>query len=895
MWELFKAVMASVFIFFVAGCGSGGGASAPVDTSAQDRSPISFSFIAQDGVSAGEWIVSNEVKILDIDSATVLTVENGEFSINGGDFEAGSITVNHNDRLIVRMLSSEEPAKTSSALVTIGTFSTSFSVTTAHDSLPDLIMFASQENIAAGTWAISNEVIVQGLSQEVSLSIVNGEYSLNGGDFTANTGSIENGDRLRLRALAKGNLTKTNTVIEVGEGEFTFSVESKADSEAPEIKILFPSANSYTDSQTVLVRAAVKDAGLVQQVQINGVDAILSADNTSWTAEISLDSSSTDLNVIATDFAGNSREIRSLSHVLANPALIQPLDLAVNPLTGEVLVLDSVLETLVGISSDNSSGRLLFNNATQELASLGNYPTDIVFDDDSNRVFILEREGKRILVFNLIDKSLTVFSSNRLADSGVPFGVVCSGLILDKESNRLITLDLSERALIAVDIDTGYRSILSKEDDSSGVGFTLGRRLALDNSHNRVLFIQSTSVVQVDLITRERSYFSIGSLEANFSELVDIEIDSNNGRALVLDAAKKQIFAINLETQIPTLFAGLDYGQSNNFLERPVAMSFNEDGTKIMVVDAELGEVIAVDLETREQTIFSSLGGKDQGQTFSQLENINLADNTLFALGESLFEVDLQTGAREVVSDRQRTELGPRWSEFPADLAVDVKHGFAYILDHNQDAIYSVNLLDGTRSIISSRTKPNSDNEFLSPFGIALDSDNSQLYVSDASLRALLTVDIATGQRTIVSDDSIGLGPSFNFAITDIAYDKENKVVLVNDINADRVISVDLTTGDRSALTQPVFRDHRAITIDSENKRAFVADRVNLDVKQVDLNTGVVTTITNNSMHNGRNSLKNPAGIVFDAINDRILVADADLEAIIAVDPVTGDRVIFSR
>lgn len=895
MWKALRILMATCFISLV-GCGSGGGSSSPVDSGAADRSPKAFSFSDVKNVNVGDWVVSDEIQVSGIDDGTRLSIEDGEYSLNGGEFEAVTAMINNNDRLMIRVFSSETPATLASARVAVGTFTASFDVTTSHDSIPDPLVFSPQENISAGVWATTNEVIVKGLSREVTLSVSNGEYSLNGNAFTTSVGSAENGDRLRLRTLVQGSLAETITVITLGGSEFIFSVVSKADSEAPEINVFFPPVNSHSDGGAVFVRGTVADVGLVKNVQVNGVDAVLSDDNKSWMVSVPLAPVSTDFNIVATDYSGNSREINSLSHVSSVVSLAEPVDLTVNPLNGEILVLDSVRESLVRVASGGGGGNLLFSNSTQISASLDDYPADVVFDGEGNRVFILEREGKEILTFDLNDKSLTTFSGNGSPGSGVPFGAVCSGLALDKKNNRLITLDLSERALIAIDIDTGYRSLLSVEDDSSGVGFTLGRRLAVDNDHDRILFTRSgSSVVQVDLSTHERSFFSFASPGAHFTELVDIEIDPKNSRALVLDRGQKKIFAIDLATEKRTLFAGIGYGSINNLLEKPTAMSLNEDGSKLMVVDAELGEIVVVDMETREQTIISSLNSQDQGQNFKLLANINLAGDKFLALGESLFEVDLQTGVRQVVSDYLLPELGPRWSAFPADLAVNAESNIAYIVDHNQETIYAVDLLNGARSIISSPTKPNKDNALLSPFGIALDADNNRLYVSDGSLRALLMVDITTGQRTIISDDTIGLGATFNFAITDIAYDDESGVVLVNDINANRVISVNLTTGNRSALTQAVFRDHRAITIDSKNNRAFVADRVNLDVKQVDLSTGLVTVITNNSMHRGRNRLKNPAGIVFDAINDRLLVADADLKSIIAVDPTTGDRIVFSQ
>ena len=61
----------------------------------------------------------------------------------------------------------------------------------------------------------------------------------------------------------------------------------------------------------------------------------------------------------------------------------------------------------------------------------------------------------------------------------------------------------------------------------------------------------------------------------------------------------------------------------------------------------------------------------------------------------------------------------------------------------------------------------------------------------------------------------------------------------------------------------------------------------------VDLNTGARSEFSTNS--GGANPFDSPRSIGFDRANGRLLVGDYTADAIIAVDPETGERVYLSK
>lgn len=59
--------------------------------------------------------------------------------------------------------------------------------------------------------------------------------------------------------------------------------------------------------------------------------------------------------------------------------------------------------------------------------------------------------------------------------------------------------------------------------------------------------------------------------------------------------------------------------------------------------------------------------------------------------------------------------------------------------------------------------------------------------------------------------------------------------------------------------------------------------------------TGAPTILSDDATPNTDNPSKFPQGIVLDESNGRLLVTDGDLNAVIAVVPVSGYRVIVSK
>ena len=73
--------------------------------------------------------------------------------------------------------------------------------------------------MARATVAASNEIVVTGITGNASVSITGGEYSIDGGAFTAAAGIVTNNQRIRVRVTSSSQysttVSATLTIVEV--------------------------------------------------------------------------------------------------------------------------------------------------------------------------------------------------------------------------------------------------------------------------------------------------------------------------------------------------------------------------------------------------------------------------------------------------------------------------------------------------------------------------------------------------------------------------------------------------------------------------------------------------------------------------------------------------------
>lgn len=213
---------------------------------------------------------------------------------------------------------------------------------------------------------------------------------------------------------------------------------------------------------------------------------------------------------------------------------------------------------------------------------------------------------------------------------------------------------------------------------------------------------------------------------------------------------------------------------------------------------------------------------------------------TFGANNPAIIRVNSVTGNRTLVSGRGQGS-GPLWVS-PQGIAIAANRQWI-ILDPFLGVV-QVDSNNGNRIIISPST--DGDPPFVFPTDVAIEADG-QLVVVDGflGLTSVIRVNPVSGNRVIVSDANTGEDPLL-LNSADIVVDTAGNLLVanssiaggssailrVNPINGDRTLVSDINTG-----IGPAFIDSVSLVIQT-NDKIMVIDRGLAAIVQVDLTTG---------------------------------------------------------
>jgi hypothetical protein len=234
--------------------------------------PNAFSFTDQTDVARSTEIISNTITVSGINKAVAISVTGGEYKINDGGYTAIAGTVENGNTVTVRHISSDSFSAATNTELKIGGMPDTFTSITlpeegTADTTPQPFSFIDQTDVARSTVMTSNTITVSGISAAAAITVTSGEYSVNGGGYTANAGTVENGDAVTVRHTSSDSFsTVTNTELDIGGVTDTFSSTTAGESTTPD-------AFSFTD-QTDVARSTVITSNTITVSGINSAAAI---------------------------------------------------------------------------------------------------------------------------------------------------------------------------------------------------------------------------------------------------------------------------------------------------------------------------------------------------------------------------------------------------------------------------------------------------------------------------------------------------------------------------------------------------------------------------------------------------------------------------------------------
>jgi prenyltransferase beta subunit len=194
-------------------------------TTLQNTTPTAFTFTPQIDVPLSSLRTSNSVTISAITVPVPISITGGAYSVNGGPFTVAAGTVKSGDQVTVQEISSPSYATKTSAVLTVSAYSAPFSVTTLQNTTPMAFTFTPQIDVPLSSLRTSNSVTISAITVPVPISITVGQYSINGGPFTAASGTVKSGDQVVVQQTSSPNPgVKTSAVLTVGTYSTSFDV-----------------------------------------------------------------------------------------------------------------------------------------------------------------------------------------------------------------------------------------------------------------------------------------------------------------------------------------------------------------------------------------------------------------------------------------------------------------------------------------------------------------------------------------------------------------------------------------------------------------------------------------------------------------------------------------------
>ena len=613
----------------------------------------------------------------------------------------------------------------------------------------------------------------------------------------------------------------------------------------------------------------------------------------------------------------------------------------------EDLPLNTNQTVTVAITAQDAMGRLsrLEYRVVQSSAVRLDAPVGLVLDTVNGRLLVADDALDGIVAVRLEDGARTELSTTENAGSGTNMVKPTGAMALDSASNRVLLMDSTLDAMFAIDLATGERSVLSSAGTrGAGVGLLSSSGLVLhpDPTKPNVALVSDGSsndvVFEVNLLTGDRTVLSpkedlaIGSWNTPRDIIVWTDSPFTAPFALVPTSSQSALFSVNLETGHRAVISSASTGTGPSFgTPRFMALRGTGHANRLLITDSDddVDALLSVNLDTGDREVLSGSSGTGTemvlvgaGDDFASPRGIALDDVSNIAYVSDIrntqgtvVKVNLTTGDREELSPKRTLGDGPRLIN-PRGIALDrsTRSPRLLVVDDavNAAAVVEVSLATGDRNIISGIglgvAMENTAN-LADPSGLGLDPDRQRALVVDSARDALLAVDLrpggTLGDRSVISANPDGnvdfASPNGRVALLD------DDTALVADVDANTLFRIDLATGVRDELRTDAVNlaGIRDVAVDRSENPARIAVTVSSDIDDTVLDAVIAISLgdgsqtlwaTTQTVGSGP-EMTNPRGIAWDIGNERnrLLVMDADLDALIELDPGTLVRKIVSE
>lgn len=579
------------------------------------------------------------------------------------------------------------------------------------------------------------------------------------------------------------------------------------------------------------------------------------------------------------------------------------------PTPGARLNGEATTTAVAGIVEDLEDGEILA--ADVQSLTVNGQSVDITLQTDEIpttrwRTQLPITTGNNDLTIELIDSGNNSQIQNQSIINQPSSLLLSRRIALDLNNNRLMTLgenDNGNQTVVAIDLDSGENTLILELDNSTD---TNPQDIALDSDNNRLLLVDNVTdaLTAIDLSTNNQTIISNSSTGngINFSRPIRVAMDSTNNRALVYDLDRRAIISVDLNNGDRTILSDDNTGTGPS-LRGTTELLLDSENNRVLIPNMSLNALLAVDLNSGDRTIISDANtGNGINIDLLAATTLDSANNRVLGFqgppgANALIAIDLSNGDRSVIIDPEIGILTDIRSL--SDAAIDSNNRLVVANFDLISNLLGIDLSNGNQSLILPNTGVGSGRSFVENVdAVTLDATNNRIFTTEFDSRGyLLSVDLSNGNRNVIVGPTTDDPVPYSGIPVGTSVDLTNNRLLL--VTRGSLAAVDLDNGDITTLSDenigegPTFLSLEDIIIDSTNNRALVVDRFLDAVVAIDLTTGNRSILSDDDTGTGT-PLNSPYGLTLDNANNRTLVVDTGLDALIAIDLDSGDRTIIS-
>ena len=727
--------------------------------SSPDRTPNSFSFATQSNAELGAQATSPAVTITSISNNTPISITGGEYSIDGGAFTSAAGTINNNQTVRVRTTAGDAFGDVSTVSLTIGETTASFNATTLdQDITPDALTFAAISDAALGTQVASAAQTIAGINDAAPISIAGGEYSIDGGDFTAEAGTIEAGSSVVVQLLTSTDFNTASTAtLTVGELASAFSATTALQDTTPDAISFTPATDAEfgatVSSATQTISginspAPISIAGGQYKINDNAFTSAAGTVNAGDVVVVSVVAGDTiDIETAATITVGGEASVFNVTTVGdTTPPVAEVFFPTPTTFT------DGESVTVRGAATDDFGpiSQISFTvsaaNGTQNDPVILKAPEGESLDTWMQSVPLIVGQANTISIIAIdaagneqtdaVELSITQGSELRNFPEGA-FETESSAFTVkmeyDEVNNRLLQLVpplddfsnsvfLTQLGMLEIDIISGEQDFVFKFEQAEGWRETNDLlETLLDPNNQDIVYISGDSslgeIFKVDLTTGNLlEAYDVQTVSVLIFEQVGMEFID---RDVILYNAGN-LYTFNVMTGENELFLAQAEGDRNSILE----FYYDVDSQRVFYIENNSQSVFVYDIETAQVTDlelaeFFPLRNRDSLREASGIVYDAATDTLILANSENdiilsvnvgtnevsvLSSVDQQPrGANPITNPRLITDIGNR-------ISVINESGREYFNGddkvNNNSVYYVLDTITGERVVLSSYVAP---------------------------------------------------------------------------------------------------------------------------------------------------------------------------------------------